>query len=255
MGWQTLTVVQIEEIREQGDWKPQRLLVPLTIDGKITGYYPGDSIELYGQWRLPSTPSNPGQFDQSRRYAELGYAAQARADSEDQIKRTGKASRFRFDRYLAMISAKALESIEQYVILGQSELTAALVLGQREQAEWQLQEELLATGTIHMLSISGMHIEMVALALLVLGTLFQFPRKPLLLAVCLIVIAYALLCGGNPPVARATMMLSGLCIARWNGWSFSSLNFLAFAGVVLSSTEPASYSKPELNCRSWRSRC
>jgi predicted membrane metal-binding protein len=44
-----------------------------------------------------------------------------------------------------------------------------LVLGQREQADWQFQEQMLATGTIHMLSISGMHIEMVALSLLICG--------------------------------------------------------------------------------------
>ena len=233
VGWQTLTVMRVFEIRIGGQWSPASLLMPLTIDGKLSGYYPGDAIELYGQWRLPSKPSNPGQFNQSRRYAEQGYAAQARADSESQLTRIDGTSRIRIDRYLAMVSAKALWAIERYVILGQSELTAALVLGQREQAEWRLQEELLATGTIHMLSISGMHIEMVALILWMIGTFFQLPRKPMLLGICLIVIGYALLCGANPPVARATMMLSGLCIAKWNGWRFSSSNILAFAGFAL----------------------
>ena len=169
VGWQTLTVMRVFEIRIGGQWSPASLLMPLTIDGKLSGYYPGDAIELYGQWRLPSKPSNPGQFNQSRRYAEQGYAAQARADSESQLTRIDGTSRIRVDRYLAMVSAKALWAIERYVILGQSELTAALVLGQREQAEWRLQEELLATGTIHMLSISGMHIEMVALILWMIG--------------------------------------------------------------------------------------
>jgi competence protein ComEC len=233
VGWQTLTVLRVFEIRIGGQWSPASLLIPLTINGKLSGYYPGDAIELYGQWRLPSKPSNPGQFNQSRRYAEQGYSAQARADSESQLARIDRTSRLRVDRYLAMVSAKALWAIERYVILGQSELTAALVLGQREQAEWRLQEELLATGTIHMLSISGMHIEMVALTLWLIGTFFQLPRKPMLLGICLIVIGYALLCGANPPVARATMMLAGLCLAKWNGWRFSSANILAFAGFAL----------------------
>jgi len=233
VGWQTLTTLHIREIRMGGTWSAVSILAPLTVDGKLTGYFPGDSLEVFGQWRLPSRPSNPGQFDQARRYAELGYAAQAKADSESQLKRIDGTNRFRFDRYLAMISASALRAIDRYVVLEQSELTAALVLGQREQAEWRLQEELLATGTIHMLSISGMHIEMVALSLLFLGTWLRLPRKSLLLGICMIVIGYALLCGANPPVARATMMLTGLCIARWNGWSFSSLNFLAVAGVIL----------------------
>ncbi len=38
-------------------------------------------------------------------------------------------------------------------------MASALVLNQREQVEYQMQESLLATGTIHMLAISGMHID------------------------------------------------------------------------------------------------
>ncbi len=233
VGWQTITIIQVVEIRSDGEWQPKSLVMPLSIDGKVGGIFPGDRIELYGQWRLPSKPSNPGQFDQARRFAELGYAAQARAESAAQFRKLDEPKRVRLDRYLAMVSALALRSIERYVVLDQAELTAALVLGQREQAEWRLQEELLATGTIHMLSISGMHIEMVALSLLLIGMLLQLPRKPLLMSICLFVIAYGLLCGANPPVARATIMLTGLCLARWMGWNFFSLNFLAFAGVLL----------------------
>jgi competence protein ComEC len=231
--WQSLTVVQVTGIRVKGVWEPRSLWMPLAIDGKITDCFPGDVVEVYGQWRLPSKPSNPGQFNQAKRFAELGYSAQSRTDSGEQIKRVGVSNRWRLDRLLAQVSGHALRAIEQHVILRQSELTAALVLGQREQAEWRLQEELLATGSIHMLSISGMHIEMVALAMLLVGSYFQLPRKPLLAVVCVMVIAYALLCGGNPPVARATLMLTGLCVAKWNGWRFSSLNFLAFAGFLL----------------------
>ena len=231
--WQTITTLHVHEVRTDGAWQPKSLLLPLSVDGKLVDLFPGDQIELYGQWRLPSPPTNPGQFNQAKRYAELGYAAQARADSDRQLKKLDRHNILRLDRYLAMLSARALQAIEQNVILGQAELTAALVLGQREQAEWQLQEELLATGTIHMLSISGMHIEMVALSLLLMGMLFKLPRKPLLVGVCIFVIAYGLLCGANPPVARATIMLTGLCIAKLLGWNFSSLNFLAFAGVLL----------------------
>ena len=233
VGWQSITTLRIIEVRSDGVWQPKPLVMPFSIDGKVEGLFPGDRIELYGQWRLPSKPSNPGQFDQARRFAELGYAAQARAESIAQFKKLDQPMLVRLDRYLAMVSALALRSIERFVILDQAELTAALVLGQREQAEWRLQEELLATGTIHMLSISGMHIEMVALSLLLIGMLLQLPRKPLLVSICLFVIGYGLLCGANPPVARATIMLSGLCLARLMGWNFFSLNFLAFAGVLL----------------------
>ena len=113
VGWQTLTVMRVFEIRIGGQWSPASLLMPLTIDGKLSGYYPGDAIELYGQWRLPSKPSNPGQFNQSRRYAEQGYAAQARADSESQLTRIDGTSRIRFDQPLERRNAQAPGTVGQ----------------------------------------------------------------------------------------------------------------------------------------------
>jgi competence protein ComEC len=84
-----------------------------------------------------------------------------------------------------------------------------------------------------MLSISGMHIEMVALTLLISGWMLRIPKGPLLLGTVCICALYAMLCGANPPVARATIMLSGGCLAKYLGWSSSSLNILAFAGLLI----------------------
>lgn len=233
IAWQSLTRVTIDRIRSGSQWRETRLVAAVTIDEKLRGYYPGDTVEIYGQWRLPPEPSNPGQFDQRRRFAELGITVQLKAESQRQVQRAGTQSVWRLDRWLAIVSERALDAIDRYVILGQAPMTAALVLGQREQADWQLQEEMLATGTIHILSISGMHIEMVAFSLLALGYLVRLPRGWLLLGTSVFCVLYALLCGANPPVARATWMLLGGCVARWFGWSFSSLNILALAGLLI----------------------
>jgi competence protein ComEC len=231
--WQTLTRVRIVQSRRADGWIPNSAIASLVIDNKIRGFYPGDLIELYGHWRPPPEPSNPGQFDLQARYAELGLSVQLRADSLDQVLRVRTVEFFRVDRPLAMLNDYALKTIERYVPFGQAPLTAALVLGQREQAHWQLQEELLATGTIHMLSISGMHIDMVAVALLVLGLMFRLPRVATLVGTVLICGLYALLCGANPPVARAALMLTAACTARLLRWQVSSLNILAGAALVL----------------------
>jgi competence protein ComEC len=231
--WQSITTIRVSQLRSGKEWQDCNFLMPAVVNGRLASLLPGDVIEVYGNWKLPSPPTNPGQFDQALRYSQLGYSAQLSVDSENQIKHLPSPSRLRIDRLLAKVARQAQAAIDRYVILGHSEMAAALVLGQREQAEWRLQEELLATGTIHMLSISGMHIEMIAISLLMLGAILQIPQKSLLLGVCVFVVGYALLCGGNPPVARAAMMLIGICVARWFGWAFSSMNFLAFSGIVL----------------------
>ena len=232
-GWQTVTSVRISKRKRDQDWTELSFRASLVIDGKLSGIYPGDTVELYGYWRRPLEPSNPGQFDARGRYAELGLAAQLKVDSTELIRPIRTESVLRLDRWLAIWTEKALQAIDQYVAFDQAPLTAALVLGQREQADWSFQEAMLATGTIHMLSISGMHIEMVALSLLLFGWIFRFPRIPLFVGTIGVCVLYALLCGGNPPVARATIMLCAASMAKVFGWSFTSLNTLAFAGLIL----------------------
>jgi competence protein ComEC len=231
--WQTLTRVRIEQARRADGWGPSVAVASLVIDEKVRGYYPGDRVELYGHWRLPPEPSNPGQFDLRARYAELGWTAQLRVESSEQLLRIPTLSGVRLDRLLARMTDWSLATIERYVPFGQAPLTAALVLGQREQAHWGLQEELLATGTIHMLSISGMHIDMVAVALMVMGLMLRLPRAPTLIGIVLVCGLYAMLCGANPPVARAALMLTAACLARLLRWQLTSLNMLAGAALVL----------------------
>jgi len=232
--WQSQTILRTESLQlSPSHWIPVQLNVHLVVDGHLTGFYPGDEIQLYGAWRRPLEPSNPGQFDVRNRYAELGLAAQVQVDSTSLIRKRKDGTAWRIDRWLARWTENSLHAMNHYVPLNQAPLTAALVLGQREQADWDLQVEMLATGTIHMMSISGMHIEMVAGALLLIGWLLHLPRGPVYLGTVCLCILYASLCGANPPVARATIMLTCGLLARYLGWAFSGLNILAFAALIL----------------------
>jgi competence protein ComEC len=231
--WQTMTIIHVSKVKYEDSWSKLSLDASMAIDGKLSGVFPGDQVTVYGHWRRPLPPRNPGQFDLRNRYAELGLAASIKVESPALVEPNKPGSLWRLDRWLAIWTDRALLAMDRYVILQQSPLTAALVLGQREQADWQFQEQMLATGTIHMLSISGMHIEMVALSLLICGWMLRIPKGLVMLGTVGVCILYALLCGANPPVARATIMLTGACTARYLGWSFSSLNILAFAGLVI----------------------
>lgn len=234
LAWQSQTILRTHSLQHTPQhWSPLQLDVHLVVDGNLTGFYPGDEVQLYGTWRRPLEPSNPGQFDVRNRYAELGLAAQVQVDSTSLIRKRKDGTNWRIDRWLARWTESSLHAMNHYVPLNQAPLTAALVLGQREQADWDLQVEMLATGTIHMMSISGMHIEMVAGALLLIGWLLHLPRGPVFFGTVCLCILYASLCGANPPVARATIMLTCGLLARYLGWAFSGLNILAFAALIL----------------------
>jgi competence protein ComEC len=237
--WQSQTVLEVSQVRIGGTWRTVQARVPLVVDGRLDGILPGDSVEVFCQWKLPSQAGNPGQFDLAAYYADRGYSAQARAEGPDQLTIHSIPDRWRADRFLAWVGHIALQSMERHVPFGQFPLASALILGQRDMVAWRLQEDLLATGSIHMLSISGMHIEMLSTALLLMGTACSLRRSYLFLTVGLVIWGYTLLCGTNPPVMRAAIMLSVTFVARLLDWQSSSLNNLAFAGLVLMLGRPA----------------
>ena len=237
---QSLTLLEITHFRDRDRWVRADATTPVTVNERVENLFPGDVVQVFGQWKLPTFAGNPGQYDQASRYAELGYSAQVRVSSADQISKLHpNGSPFRPDRYFAQLGSIALEAIESHVPFGQSDLAAALLLGQRDMVQWRLQEDLLATGSIHMLSISGMHIEMIAISLLILGTICQIRQTPLLISVCLLVWSYTLVCGTNPPVLRASIMLTAGTIGQAFGWKSFSMNNLALAGLILVTLRPS----------------
>ncbi len=62
IGWQSTTVLQVQEVRMGATWKPTSMVVPVTIDERVEDLLPGDRVEVYCQWKLPGEASNPGQW-------------------------------------------------------------------------------------------------------------------------------------------------------------------------------------------------
>ncbi len=240
--WQTLVELNVSAIRDHREWKYAEFgRLQLAIQGRLRNLLPGDQVECMIDWQRIAPPTNPGQFDLSAKYRRSGIFVRGRTDVPSQVRFIGNPSYWRLDRFLSRIVIAADIAFHRYIPYRQATLASALVLGQREQVEWGMQESLLATGTIHMLAISGMHIEMVALSIVFVCSVFRVPRHAMLLATLSIVVGYALLCGGNPPVARAAVLVVTIGIAKWIGKTNDSMNLLGFAALVVLLYRPTNW--------------
>ncbi len=237
--WQTVFDVRVSAIRDGETWKNDRFgLIRITAQGRNRSLLPGDHVRCFVEWQRIMPPTNPGQSDYSQRAAAEGIFVRGRTDVPSQIQVIpangwNLLNHLRLDRFIGGIVTTADQAFHSYVPFGQARMASALVLGQREQAEWELQESMLATGTIHMLAISGMHIELVAVSILTLGALMLWKRKTNLTVTIGVILVYSLVAGANPPVMRAAIFVVLLCLARWVGRPTESMNVLAFAAVVL----------------------
>ncbi len=119
-----------------------------------------------------------------------------------------------------------------------SEMAAAVLLGAREQLEPDRIEPFVETGTIHLLVIAGLHLGILAGAVLLLAGRLPIPWRWTLLGVAGFAVLYMLLVDARPPVVRATVMVAAICGAASTGRRHSPFNTLAAAALVVLAINP-----------------
>ena len=118
-------------------------------------------------------------------------------------------------------------------------LAAALLLGRREGVDPDVNDAFARTGTTHLLAISGLHMQVLALALGGLLRLLGLGRRTTFVAVGAATVAYALLVGLMPSVVRSAAMTVTYCVAGLVDRRSRPANTLAAAAIVTLGLNPA----------------
>jgi len=232
--WKTQWDVECLAIRDQQTWRPVQSFCRLSTEGRVDQYLPGDTLEVYGQFRKLASSANPGGFDFAKHAALDQQFIALRAESPVQLKLIGSEWGW---HSLARLRGSVIRSLDKsltrWVTHGHAPLAAALVFGQRQQVEWQDQQELMSTGTLHMLSISGLHVEIVAAVLLAICLAIGAGHSITFFMLVAFTWGYAGLSGAEPPVVRAAVQVTVFAFARWMGARTRIGNLLGGAAIVI----------------------
>jgi competence protein ComEC len=228
----------VDEISEQGQWQTFPLVARITWYRNKRVVQPGERWQLKVRLKRPRGFSNPGGFNYQRWLLAQGIQA------------TGYVRGKTANRRLHQTGGQPVQGLRQELSahIQQLDMSApvrallrALGVGDRSAmstAQWQV---LQATGTSHLLAISGLHVGMVAglvffiarLGWNLLGNPQRWPA-PRVAAACSIIaaLAYALLAGFQVPAQRALAMVSLWMLAlMWTGrpspWRVWSIALLA----------------------------
>lgn len=115
-------------------------------------------------------------------------------------------------------------------------LASTLILGYRADLSKETLDIYSKTGTIHALSVSGMHVGLIYMVLNALLSFLNYLKKKELLKLILILPLlwfYALLTGLSPSVLRSVVMLSVFLIAKSSSRPANSYNIIAFSAFCL----------------------
>ena len=96
--------------------------------------------------------------------------------------------------------------------LTESGVIPAIIVGETSGLAQDTRDAFIRSGTMHLLSISGLHVAIVAGLFLALLRLVGVPFKPASYAAIAVAAAYAVLVGAGPPVVRSVIMFALFCL-------------------------------------------
>jgi competence protein ComEC len=200
----------------------------------------GHQLTVAGGLQEPVPPMNPGEFDYKNwlRNQGIGFVCFARND----WKKTG-------EEYPSLLKHYALELRNYFTarmklagLSGQElAVSEALLLGKSNEIDPNLLASYSASGTLHVLSVSGMHVALLFVVLLKLLAPLEKRKNGKLIsyAIQFIVIwFYAFLTGMSPSVLRSVMMLSVIIFGNIIHRKGHLLNTLAASALLLLIFDP-----------------
>lgn len=234
------TEIMVEAYCDSAEWKPAQFKAYFYFnDDSNKSVNVGDLLLLPNQLKQIEGPANPGQFD-FRHYASLKrirYQCRHSKDNWEILFANGKYSILNSSKKLR---DHLLESFHRAGIHGQEyAVLSALVLGYDDEINKEIMSAFSASGTLHILSVSGMHVGIVFTAL---SFLFRkMENKKIwwlvrIIAMILIIWFYAILTGLSPSVIRSAMMFSFILIGKSMNRNSNIYNTLAASILVISVT-------------------
>lgn len=220
------------EYERDGKWHASRATILARWPGEPRY---GDALQLFGVLQPVDGPRNPGEFDmrcylQRRdvyqqlivRYRENGrLLGRERGNA---VLRLAHSSR---DWMQAMLARGIEDAPEVHGLI------SAMVLGVRDDTADEVEEQFQQTGTIHLFSVSGLHVGIVAYLLWTLARLIRLPRRTTIALIIPALFFYAAVTGFNTATVRAALMATFLLGGQLFDRPVRPGNSVAAAGVVI----------------------
>ena len=231
-------LLAVTAVRNGETWRPSSGRVVLVVDGPPPRIAAGERYRVWGRGVRPGRPGNPGEFDQRARARQERSLAVIRVEGPEAIERLSPPGWPTLAAVLEAIRDRGASALRQHVSAERGALASALLLGTREALQPELTESFMVTGTVHILSISGLHVALLAAGLFAIARLLRLPRGATLGLVAVATGLYMILVGGETPVLRSTLLVWLACLGAACGRRAAGLNALAVVGIVVLAWHP-----------------
>lgn len=247
----TEIVLDTRSVLVDHDSHAARGKVLLVMRGEVDSFKYGDFLRAETKLRTPMGYKNPGAFDYARylRLKEIRLQGFVDHPSSIVLIRENQGNLFR--QWIEAYRSRLRSIIRQASSGPASGILEALIVGERSGIPKEIQEIFNRTGTAHILSISGLHISIIAMVSLWLIRVILKRSEHLLLRFSLTKVAaflslapvffYAFVAGMSIPTVRSVILVVSFLVAVLLGRFRELLNALWLAALLILLFSPASF--------------
>jgi len=193
----------------------------------------GMLIQFEAVVTYPGTARNPGEFD-LRHYLHLqGVYARAFIANPQTVLLLGMSGNWSFREFIYPLRRSIAHNLDRYVGGDEAKFLKGLTIGDRSEIPSEVKTSFINSGVMHILAVSGLHVGLITIILVVVLAAVRIPETPRILLICLMLIVYIFLTGSSPSVVRAVMMAMALFGAKLFDRKLDIINSLAVAALFI----------------------
>ena len=234
-----LAVLGVSAYATATDWTPATGKARLIVAGPLDDVHVGAEVEISGRLTAPAGPANPGERDDAALLRDQRIrAVVAVAQTRDAVTVLAP-SPYSLNGWLMTLRGWGQRRLAETLPPETSGLAMALLLGEGSTltgADW---EQYKRIGVVHLLVVSGQQLVVLAIFLGWVLRLAGLRRRRIAILLTVLLIGYALLTGGRPPVMRAAVTVAAAGLGLMLGRVTLPANAFAFAWLVVAALNPA----------------
>ncbi len=234
---------EVRQLRVGDGWRAVCGRAWVSLPAGLPPVSPGDSVAFSGELLPLPAPLNPAQVDFRDYQRAMGIRFRLRVPSPDCVRI--QPSAFPGPRWwLPRLRVACDRVLGRYLSPRTKALACAVLLGTRDALSHERRDPFLRTGTAHLLSISGLHVGILAGGILLAVRGRILPFRSSLLTVMFLMVVYGQMTDARAPVLRAGVLVQLMCLSWLTARRGSLANSLAVAGLVVLIWSPANLFLP-----------
>lgn len=212
-----LCKVSVSQFFEDEQWTDAKgnAIVYIQKDSLSSKLIFGDKLMIEAEFKKPPGAENPEGFNYAKYLKRQGIAATSYL-ATGTWRKTGYNTAFSVRRISDIVQSNLLEIYRDFKIDGDEfAVLAALTVGYTDALQPDLRASYSATGAMHILSVSGLHVGIVYVVIaFLLGFLDKSTHKKIIKAILIVLFlwAYAFITGLSPSVIRSTLMFTFVAV-------------------------------------------